>query len=348
MMPGCTDERRSRLGVPVVDRIRAGTIACPFQRLVLLGAAALLLTGFTAAQSQDPQSQDSMTRWGEATLDKLEPFLPDARPLGFSPELANPAADFKAFANQAPRKYLELLVHKNWWFNDAELSRKLEEVQKEEETLKQEMEGSFRDFETSHGSEMEALKKSHNVGMEAASKQAQALFQQGKYAEGKAVLDNIKPFHYAPLESMTASFDKRQQDLDGREKGLLARRRSVSFRIYTNRTAMTTAISRKSNAPEYQIHPNGTLGGHPLYRQAQITGLDPQLEQPEIKLAVYLGPVNFQNPQLKLGEADLKVKSIVVWAWIESRPDTVQADEAAVKKVLATMDYDGFIKLIEQ
>lgn len=329
-------------------RIRIGALVGLHNRFALLGVAALLLTAFAAAQNQDAQNQDAMIRWGEATLDKIEPFLPDARPLGFTPELPNPAADFKAFANQASRKYMELLVHKNWWFDDADLSRQLEEVRKEEEALKQEFEASSKDFATTHGAEMEARKRSHEAEMEAASKQAQVLFQQGKYAEGKAVIDKIKPLHYpAALESLIASFDTRQEDLAGRERSLLARRRSVSFRIYTNRTPMTTAISRKSSAPEYQLRPNGMLSGHPFYRQAQITGLNPRLDQPAIKLAIYLGPMNFQNPPVKLGEADLKVKSIVVWAWIESRPDTVQADEAAVKKVLATMDYDGLAKLIE-
>jgi hypothetical protein len=343
-MPGCVGakgfEARS---FPTVNQTRIRTVVGLCSRVSLLGAGALLLTGFAAAQNKD-----AMMRWGEATLDTLERFLPDARPLGFTPELSNPAADFKGFANQASRKYMELLVHKNWWFDDAAFSRQLEEVQKEEETLKQEFEASSKDFATTHGAEMETRKKSHDAEMEAASKQAEGLFQEGKYAEGKAVIDKVKPFHYpAALESLIASFDKRQEDLAGRERSLLARRRSVSFRIYTNRTPMTTAMSRKSNAPEYQIHPNGTLNGHPLYRQVQITGLNPQLEQPEIKLAVYLGPVTFQNPPVTLGEADLKVKCVVVWAWIESRPDTVQADALAVKKVLATMDYDGLAKLLE-
>lgn len=46
----------------------------------------------------------------------------------------------------------------------------------------------------------------------------------------------------------------------------MARRRSVNFEILTNRTALTTQISRKSNAPEYQVHSNGTLAasGTPL------------------------------------------------------------------------------------
>jgi hypothetical protein len=37
----------------------------------------------------------------------------------------------------------------------------------------------------------------------------------------------------------------------------------------------------------------------------------------------------------------------VVSAWIESLPDKIQADEATVKKVLESVDYDGLSKLIQ-
>lgn len=53
------------------------------------------------------------------------------------------------------------------------------------------------------------------------------------------------------------------------------------------------------------------------------------------------------NPKVKIGHRELVVKSIVVWAWIQSHPDTIKADEVAVRKVLESMDYDGLAKLIE-
>ena len=64
-------------------------------------------------------------------------------------------------------------------------------------------------------------------------------------------------------------------------------------------------------------------------------------------LAVFLGPPGYENPKIRIGHREFAVKTIVVWAWIESHPNTVKADEAAVRKVLESMDYDGLAKLIE-
>ncbi len=66
-----------------------------------------------------------------------------------------------------------------------------------------------------------------------------------------------------------------------------------------------------------------------------------------VDLAVFLGPPGYENPKVKIGHRELAVKSIVVWAWIESRPDMIQADEAAAKRVLESVDYNGLAKLIE-
>jgi hypothetical protein len=312
------------------------------RKWMILGVALLFFAPLAAAQDRQ-----ALSRWGDTTLDKLAPFLPDAKPWGFIPEFSKPEPDFKAFANQGSRKYLALLVHKTWYFGDEKLFKELEEVRRAKAALRTETDASLEEFRKTHGAEIESQQTAHAAEMEALTKQAQELFQQGKYAEGKTILEKVKPFHYTPLDSMSADFEKKQKELNDRENELLARRRSVSFRIETNRTALTTQISRKSNAPVYQVHRNGTLAGYPLFRQADITGLNPRIEQPDVKLAIYVGPANFQNPPVRVGESELKVKCIVVWAWIESRPDTVQADEAAVEKVLATIDYGGLAKLIE-
>jgi hypothetical protein len=66
-----------------------------------------------------------------------------------------------------------------------------------------------------------------------------------------------------------------------------------------------------------------------------------------VNLAVFLGPSGFQNLHANLVDRQLSVKCIVVWAWIESRPDTIQADEATARKVLEKIDYDGLSKMIE-
>ena len=330
----------------------AQKVAVAFALLTLAIASAILAP---AGMAQD---QDAMSRWGEATLDKLERFLPNAAPWGFTPELPHSVSDFRAFANDTPHLYPALVTHKTWYFNDPALSRQLDEVSRQKQALKKELDEAIDQFMKAHGAEMEALNKKHLADaqsvshsnaeqIDALTKQAQDLFLQGKIQEGKAVLDKVsaivakdqdklQPVHYAPYDELTSSFNKKQQDLDDREKSLSGLRRTVNFRIYTNRKPWPTAFGIPTKAI-------GTLAGHTLYRQdrGNLSG------SVWVDLAIFLGPENFQNPQVKLGESDLKVKCIAVWAWIQSRPDTIVADEAGVKRVLASIDYDGLAKLIE-
>jgi len=326
--------------------------------LLILAIAAAMLAAPAVAQEQD-----AMSRWGESTLDKLERFLPNAAPLGFTPEMAHTVSDFRAFANDTPHRYPALVTHKTWYFNDPNLSRQLDEVRQQKEVLKKQMNDAIDQFMRVHGAEMEATNKkqladapsvaqSHAEQINALSKQAQELFQQGKIQEGKAILDKIsaiagrdqdklQPVCYAPYEELTSSFKKKQQDLDDRESKLLALRRSVSFRIYTNRTPTTTAFA-------YPTKPVGILAGRTLYRQDRGTmDKGSGVSEAAVDLAIYLGPAGFVNPHIKAGEWNLKVKCIVVWAWIESLPDTLQADESTIKEVLEKVDYDGLSKLTE-
>jgi len=326
--------------------------------LLMLGIASAILAAPVVAQDQD-----AMSRWGDTTLAKLELFLPDASRFGFTPEVPRQQSDFKAFANDTPHRYPALVTHKTWYFSDPDLARQLDEVGKQKQALKKEMNDALDQFMKAHGAEMEAFNKkhladaqsvsqSHAEEINALSKQAQDLFQQGKIQEGKAVLDKIsaiaakdqdklQPVHYAPYDELASSFKKKQQDLDDRENRLLALRRSVSFRIYTNRTPTTTAFA-------YPTKPIGTLASRTLYRQDRGTmDKGSGVSEAAADLAIYLGPANFVNPHIKAGDWDLQVKCIVVWAWIESLPGTLQADEATVKKVLEKIDYDGLSKLIE-
>ncbi|HKW62803.1 MAG TPA: hypothetical protein VJN89_09685 [Candidatus Acidoferrum sp.] len=287
------------------------------------------------------QDQDALTRWGDATLDKLEPFLPDASRWGFIPELPGRPSDFKAFANQGSHKYLALLVHKTWYFGDVKLFREIEEVRKAKAALRTETDATLEELGKTHRAELEAQQKAYSVEMDALTKQAQALFQQGKYEEGKAVIAKVKPFQDSGALALAESFSKREQELYDQENELLARRRSVSFRIYTNRTPSTTAFAYPTKAA-------GTLARRTLYRQdMRKVDAGPGHTESLVNYAIFLGPENFQNPHAALRDSQLKVKCIVVWAWIQSRADTVQSDEALVIKVLATMDYDGLAKLVE-
>jgi hypothetical protein len=299
------------------------------KQLATLTAGVLLLLSPAAAQDDDALSQ-----WGKVTGDALVHFLPNAAPWGLSPD---PSPIFNAFANDSPHKYISLVVHQLWWFDDAELSRQMADLQKEKAALNQEEEESLKEFQRVHGAEMAALRKAYQAEIETLSREGADLAKQGKYAEAGAVMQKIKPFHYEPFDSLTASLDKRQQQIAERERQLTSRRRNVSFRIYTNRTPSTTAFA-------YPAKPIGTLAGRVLYRQSYTLGTT---DNAYSNLAIFLGPPGYQNPPAKIGQRELAVKCIVVWAWIQSRPDIILADEATARKVLQSMDYDGLSKLIE-
>jgi hypothetical protein len=95
--------------------------------------------------------------------------------------------------------------------------------------------------------------------------------------------------------------------------------------------------------------PIGTLAGRTLYRndRGAVVVAD-QIRHLLVDLAVFVGPPSFQNPKVNLADREMKVKGITVWAAIESRPDTLQADEATVKQVLEGIDYDGLARLIDR
>jgi len=315
----------------------------PQRQLAILAIGTLLLTNSVAGQDAD-----AMSRWGQTTGDALVHFLPNASPWGMSVDpsplfsaFANETYDYKG-ANSMVRKYPSYVVHQTWWFDDAGLARQVADLEKEKTALKQETEKAGEEFLRVHGAEMKAFEKAHLAEMETLSKQVADLTQQGKSEQAQAALKKLEGLSpvYPPYQALTASLDKRQQELTDRERALTNRRRQVNFRIYTNRTSLTTA-------PKYAPKPAGTLAGHPFYRQDEgnmkAGGWDTSL----VDLAVYVGPPGWENPRVRIGRKELAVKCIVVWAWIESHLDTLKADEAAVRKVLESMDYNGLAKLIQ-
>jgi len=315
--------------------------------LLVCSPTALLLCGLRSAAAQDP---DALLDWGKKTSDALVRFLPNATSFGLS---VDPYPLFSAFANETydykgaqslVRKYPSYIVHQTWWFDDAELARQTAEVQKDKDALKQEMDTATTQFYRAHSAEMKAGEQSHDAERQIALSQVQALIQQGKYAEAGALndklADKIAPYQYPPLKALLDSLGKRQDDLVSRERALSNRRRQVSFQIHTNRTPTTTA-------PKFAPKLSGTLAGHPLWRQDDgNTNMGSRVES-FVYLAVVLGPPGYQNPRVLIGHKELAVKSIVVWAWIESRPDMIRTDESTVRKVLESIDYDGLSKLIE-
>ena len=314
------------------------------RQLGMLAVGVLLLTDSTAAQDAD-----AMSRWGDKTGEALIHFLPNATPGGLS---ADPYPVFAAFANETyeykganslVRKYPSYVVHQTWFFDDAELSRQMADLKKEKEAFKQEEERALEEFERVHGAELKAFQKAHLAEMDALGNQIADLAKQGKYDEAQAVVKKTETLGtsvYPPYQALTESIDKRQKDIADRERELEGRLRNVSFQIHTNRTPTTTA-------PRFAPKPAGSLAGHPLYRQDEgNTKMGGDRLESRVDLAVFLAPAGYENPRIRIGHRELAVKSIIVWAWIESRPDTMRADEATVRKILEKMDYDGLAKLI--
>ena len=96
-----------------------------------MGAALLLSTALAIASAD----QTAESRWLEATGENLARFLPDATPAGLTPE----QYIFKGAADDSPDKYIRVLAHRSRQFDDAELSRHLEETDRQEKSLNQEV-----------------------------------------------------------------------------------------------------------------------------------------------------------------------------------------------------------------
>jgi len=297
-------------------------------RLATLIAGALLLLSPVTAQNDNALSQ-----WIEATSEKLAGFLPDAAPEGLIPE----QYVFKGAANDTPHKYICVLAHQDWRFGDPELSRQIDETDRQEKSLNQELLDSVKQFDQDHKAEIDAFEKK----LQALQNQYEDLMKQGKYKEGQELMQHIADLQQQnPRAVFIHSFDKRSEQIAERKRNLPGLWRTVNFRIGTNRT-LVTAI------PSFHLQPSGTLAGRSLYREQKIERLTPGHELATVALAIFLGPPGYQNPPANLGERQLKVKCIFVWAWIQSRPDKVQADEALARKILEKINYDGLSKLIE-
>jgi len=292
--------------------------------------AAIGLLFLSPAGTQDPAAQ---SQWIDATSEKLARFLPDATAAGLTPE----QYIFKGAANDSPHKYMCVMAHRYWTFDEPELTRQVEELKQQYESLKQELLVSTKQFDADRKADIDAAKKQIQVMQD----QYEQLMKEGKYKEGVGLAEKMGDLRtHEPEAAFIHSFDKRFEQIEERRRYLAGRWRNVNFRFGTNRT-LATAI------PSFHLQPSGTLAGHPLFREQKMDQLTPEHVLATVGLAVYLGPAGYQNPHVKLGEADLAVKCIFVWAWIQSRPDTVQADEALVRRILEKVDYDGLSALIE-
>ena len=329
------------------------------ESILTLVAGGLVVTAVVAAQTPDATTRwrehldRVMQPWADATLEKLVRFLPDATPWGLSPDSS--AADVCKFkkgldacnffpqtvVNNQGHKYAALVVSQTWWFDDPARTKEAEDIQREKAALKRETDSALAEFDRLHGAEMRAAEEEWKVNTTRLQQQAADLIRQGKVPEGQAIIAQIKPFHYAPLDAVTVPLDARRQDLDRRQQDL-PRRRNVQFNIFTNRTPSTTAPKVAG------ARPGGAIVGRTLYRNADPASAAGKFGEALVDLAVFVGPAGFTNPLVDLDKDEPVVKCLVVWAWIDSRPDTIQADEAAVRKVLEKVDYDGLSSLIDR
>lgn len=292
------------------------------------------------------QDRDALSRWAEESDKELVRFLPNASqwnmtvdpdPLFSGP--ANETYDYKG-VNSIVTKYPSYVVHQDWWYNDPALAQEQSDLQREKSEFKQEEERKLQEFEQMHSAEMKAWDDDQKAKQNALVQQADPLLKQGKYEEAGKILKSFTPQPYAPFKELADSIDKKQKEMDERDRALQIRRRMVTFQIQTNRTPTTTA-------PAFHPAPLGTLAGHPFFRQVRGTLDMGGRKQTLVDLAVFVGPPGYVNPKVKIGERQLAVKSVVVWAMVQSLPNSIDADEAAARKVLESVDYNGLSALIQ-
>lgn len=309
-------------------------------KLITLLTVALLLASATA------QTPEAMDRWMKSSGDALMPFLPNASPAGMTvdpaPAFSGPANETYEYkgADSMVHKYPSYVVHQTWWINDSELSRQTAELERDKKKYNDESSRALEEFLKSHDADMKAWNKAQQEAQANLSKQIEALVREGKYDEAGKLADKNKMSPYPPYQALTDSLKKQQDELDSRERKLTGLRRNVEFQIQTNRTPTTTATA-------FHPKPTGTLAGHPLFRQLRGNPNMGDRIETLVDLAVFLAPPGYENPQTKIGTRELTTKSIVVWAFIESRPDKIEADEASARKVLESINYEGLSRLLK-
>jgi hypothetical protein len=275
---------------------------------VVVGIVLLAIFGFA--------QENPVVPWGKATTEKMSHFLP--QPVaGLVPhEPWKPSANNKVETTIGDAvqnwKYLTSRAEQTWWFDDPDLVKQIAAAEKEKADLKQ----SQLQNSQSQMAEMGALQKQFND-----------LVRQNKVTEAQAVA--------AKMEQVTAGDEAKSQVMDDRLNKLHSRARNLKIEIMGNETLLMLA--------GYHLVQSGSVAGRPLYRgTAKLNGPEGRT----VYLLIYAGPAGFQNPPVN-GPSSTGLKCFVAMADLESRADTVQADEAAAKQILASIDYNGLAKLIE-
>jgi hypothetical protein len=157
----------------------------------------------------------------------------------------------------------------------------------------------------------------------------QELIRQGRYAEAANV-----PECPQPKDPETEKLEVNRKELNERVRRLEARTRTLVIAIQGNESAVDLLGASAQQA--------GALEGHPLYRSSGESSAGSR-----VQLLVYLGPSAFRNPPSATGVERPQVKCLLVRADINSRPETVQTDEAVARQMLQKVDYASLAKLLQ-
>jgi len=279
-----------------------------------------LVTGLVLLTLHVYGQQDPATAWGEATTAKMAQFLPKplAGLIAHEPWNASGTNEVEKTWGDAVQnwKYMHPRAEQAWWFDDADVAKKLAAAEKEQSELQQQ--------------EMNNA-EARLPQIQALQKQQSDLIGQKKYEEAGAVGEKI---------AKLAEGDKAKADeLDERIRTLQSRGRTVRIQIHGNES-LADAMYRTRQPRQA----SGSIKGHTVYR-ATDKGLGTP-GAPDVSLAVYLGPEGFSNPPVKVPSEAAGPKCITVMVWLHTRSDTLQADEAVARKMLESIDYDGLAKLI--
>lgn len=286
-----------------------------YKQIMILAAGIFLLASSGLAQ-QDPTNQ-----WCETMTGRMATFLPkpvtglvshEAWASGENNKIEKTCGD--AVQNS---KYLKARAEQSWWFDDPSLGQQIEAAKREQADAQQQGQKDLQD----HMAEIQALQK-----------QYMDLVKQNKMTEAQATADK--------MQKLSDAGNAKAKELDERIANLQSRGRMLQIQIHGNE-ALAEALYRTGQ----QRQPSGTINGHTVYRATDKTLGAPGA--PEVFLAIYFGPEGFRNPAVEVPSVAAGPKCFTVLVMLHPRADTLQSDEAAARKMLEAIDYDGLSKLVE-
>ncbi|HMK84537.1 MAG TPA: OmpH family outer membrane protein [Steroidobacteraceae bacterium] len=320
-------------------------LALPRRVLYLGSLVCIALACLAPARAGAEGGESPLMTWGNALGDKLVKLLPQP---GHGLTAANETV-FSAFSNdfvgyKGPRaiaqRYPTYVVHQTWIFDDPELERKTEALRAELKARQDAYPQKLEEFRQAHAADRQAAEQAYQRQHAEAQKQMaelqakmQELIKEGKYDQLGKLGDAPKglgPFVYPPEEAFHDAYDAKSRELDQDVRN--PPHRVVTFEIDTNRTPVSTTGRH--------AQPAGTLAGHPLFVEHPNYGSG----RVWVNLGVLVGPPDLEVSQPP--STPWAVKAITLWADLVTHEDTRAADEARVRQVLESVDYQGLARLI--